>query len=89
MFSDDAKVNKLISETILILSFFLFFDCMQQVIVGMIRALGKQGIASFAAVIAFWIIGIPMSLYFVFVLQKGLKGLWYGPTTSVILLCFL
>ena len=55
----------------------------------MIRALGKQGIASFAAVFAFWIIGIPLSWYFVFVLQEGLKGLWYGPTTAVILLCFL
>ena len=72
-----------------ILSIFVFFDCMQCIGVGLIRALGKQGIASIATAFGYWIVGIPISIIFVHVYDHGLVGLWYGPTTAILLNFFL
>ena len=57
--------------------------------VAMIRALGKQGIASIATVVGYWIIGIPLSILCVFGWDLGIQGLWYGPSAAVTFNYFL
>ena len=84
MFISEGKVHKMIASAMVILSVFVFFDCMQSIGVGMIRGLGKQGIASVATVVGYWVIGIPLSLVCVFYYNLGIVGLWYGPTTAII-----
>ena len=71
------------------LSIFVFFDCMQSIGVGIIRGLGKQGIASIATAFGYWIFGIPISLVCVFNWDLGIEGLWYGPTTAITFNFFL
>lgn len=35
---------------------------------------------------AYWIIGVPVTLTSVWVQDKGLRGIWFGPTVAVCLL---
>ena len=50
---------------------------------GIIRGLGKQGVASIGTVIGYWVIGIPISLLAVFVFDWSIVGLWLGPTLAI------
>ena len=84
MFSSEEDVNLEISKAYGIVSIFIFFDCMQGVGTGMIRGLGRQGIASTITIIGYWVIGIPISLYGVFKMDLGIEGLWYGPTLAIV-----
>jgi MATE family multidrug resistance protein len=65
-----------------ILNIFIFFDCLQGVGTGIIRGLGRQGLASTITITGYWIIGIPLSLASVFEFGWGIEGLWYGPTVA-------
>ena len=49
---------------------------------GVIRGLGKQGLASVITCIGYWVIGIPLSLVCVIVYDMGMNGLWVGPTIA-------
>lgn len=51
---------------------------------GIIRGLGKQGMASIGTVTGYWVIGIPIALLAVFKLEWGIAGLWLGPTTAIV-----
>ena len=63
---------------------YVFIDCVQCVGQGMIRGLGKQGVASIGTVIGYWVIGIPLSLLAVFKFDWGIVGLWLGPSIAIL-----
>ena len=84
VFSSSPVVNELIAKAYNVISIFVFFDCTQGVGQGIIRGLGKQGIASSVTIIGYWVIGIPMSLLAVFYYDAGIVGLWTGPTAAIV-----
>jgi multidrug resistance protein, MATE family len=65
----------------LVFTFIYPVQCVGQ---GIIRALGKQGVASIGTIIGYWVIGIPFSLLAVFTLDWGIVGLWLGPTLALL-----
>ena len=77
-------MNSIIESAFPIISFFVFFDCVQGVGQGIIRGLGKQGIASTVTIIGYWVLGIPISLVAVFYYNYGIIGLWTGPSVALI-----
>jgi MATE family multidrug resistance protein len=83
IFSSEADVNEEVEKAYLILTTFVFFDCMQCVGTGIIRGLGRQGLASTITITGYWVIGIPISLISVFHFSWGIEGLWYGPTVAI------
>ena len=68
---------------------FTFFDTTQAVGGSVVRAAGKQGIGAFVTSTSYWACGIPLSYYCAFKMEFGIKGLWFGPTVSVILMTIL
>jgi MATE family multidrug resistance protein len=84
IFGTADDVNDVILKSFVILSVYVFFDCVQGVCQGVIRGLGKQGTASWVTVTGYWILGIPISLVAVFKFEWGIIGLWLGPTTAII-----
>lgn len=84
VFGSTPAVNDLIMKAYATISVFCFFDCTQGVGQGIIRGLGKQGVASYVTITGYWILGIPISLYMVFYQNEGITGLWVGPNVGII-----
>ena len=66
VFTADEDVKDKIAYAIPILNIFIFFDCLQGVGTGIIRGLGRQGLASLITVTGYWVIGMPISYFSVF-----------------------
>ena len=62
---------------------FVFFDTTQGVAMAAIRAAGQQKWGAIITGCAYFMIGIPASLVFVFKYDFGIRGIWMGPTLSV------
>ena len=84
VFSTVLEVRTAAVSAYFMFSAFIFIDCLQGVIQGLLRGLGKQGTGGLFTFIGYWIIGIPVSLYCVFSLDGGLSGLWTGITVGCI-----
>mmetsp|Transcript_38176 Transcript_38176/g.36532 ORF Transcript_38176/g.36532 Transcript_38176/m.36532 type:complete len:143 (+) Transcript_38176:353-781(+) len=84
VFTSNPIVNELIISVYFLIAIFVFFDCLQSVASGIIRGLGNQGKASIITCVGYWCLGIPISLYSVYKLDKGMVGLWMGPSTAII-----
>lgn len=68
-----------------VLCIFVFFDCMQGVINGMVTGLGIVKKVKYATMVSYWVYGIPISWYGMFKLDLGITGLWFGPSLAVFL----
>jgi MATE family multidrug resistance protein len=84
MFSSSEAVNVQILDVYFLLTVFVFFDCLQCVTVGVIKGLGKQGLASTITCCGYWVFGIPISIVSVYYFDLGMFGLWLGPTFAII-----
>ena len=73
----------LISETLPFVCISSVLDTFFGVFVGIITGLGKQKYASIAYLVAFLMIGFPVSLFLAFKLGYDLIGLWLGLITGM------
>ena len=53
---------------------------------GIIRGLGLQVWGGVYTLICYWIIGLPLALWFAFGMEKGVFGLWLGFSIACIVL---
>lgn len=60
------------------------FDTTQGIGSSAIRASGKQKVGSFVTGAAYWVLGIPLSLYLCFCRDYGIRGIWIGSTAAVL-----
>ena len=51
---------------------------------GIIRGLGKQGLASIGTFAGYYCFGMPISLLAVFYIDGGIVGLWWGPSIAIV-----
>ena len=75
-----------IKNTMIILSFFIFFDCIHGVNSGNVRGLGLQLPASLYTLLCYYILGTPLALWLGFSKGLGLNGFWGGFLGAMILL---
>ena len=68
---------------------YTFFDTTQAVGGSVVRAAGKQGIGALVTSTSYFVCGIPLSYYCAFKMDFGIKGLWFGPLVSAILMTVL
>ena len=68
-----------------VLCIFVFFDCMQGVINGIVTGLSIVKKVKYATMISYWVYGIPLSYYCMENLELGIEGLWFGPSLAVLL----
>ena len=69
-----------------ILSIYVIFDTVHGVQNGNIRALGKQGPASFITLICMYGLGVPLALYLGFRRHLNLVGFWEGFLAAMVTL---
>jgi multidrug resistance protein, MATE family len=64
----------------------IILDGLVTVTLGVIKGIGKQAQATVAYLVCFYLISIPASYYFCFNLRFGLRGLYYGLLTGLVIL---
>ncbi|MFT6217277.1 MAG: MATE family multidrug resistance protein, partial [Roseivirga sp.] len=63
---------------IIVASFFQLSDGVQVVGLGALRGMSDVKIPTIITLISYWVLGIPASYLFGFVLEMGPEGIWYG-----------
>jgi MATE family multidrug resistance protein len=78
IYTRDPLVLQLAVLLLPIAGVFQVFDGLQVVAIGLLRGLGDTQVPMIANVVAFWCIGVPVSLWLAFGLDYGAVGLWWG-----------
>jgi len=92
LFNNDTEVIRIASSLLVIAAFFQISDGIQVVALGALRGAKDVKIPTAITLIAYWVIGLPLSYFFAFVLGMGVSGVWYGlllGLTAAALLLFL
>ncbi len=77
-FTKDTEVIGISSTLIIIAAFFQLSDGTQVVGLGALRGLKDVKIPTIITLIAYWVIGLPMSYVLAFKFNFGVEGVWYG-----------
>lgn len=89
-FNDDPEVLSISASLLIIAALFQLSDGTQVVALGALRGINDVKIPTIITLIAYWIIGLPMSYLLAFKMNLGVEGVWYGLsiglTTSAVLL---
>lgn len=86
LFSSDVKVVNLVTGALPLLAFMQIFDAFNASTAGCLRGQGQQKIGGIINVFAFYCIGIPMSYTLTFYCNLGVKGLWLGITSALVVM---
>lgn len=90
LFNKDPEVIMVSSSLLIVAAFFQLSDGVQVVALGALRGIRDVKIPTIITLVAYWIIGLPMSYVFAFTLNMGILGVWYGLflglTTAAVLL---
>lgn len=85
LFSSEAPVLAVATLLLPIAGVFQVFDGIQVVSIGVLRGVGDTRAPVVLNVLAFWVIGLPASLWFGFGLGGGAAGLWWGLVVGLVL----
>jgi len=77
-YSIDPAVVALAALLLPIAGLFQVFDGLQVVAMGLLRGLGDTRVPMIMSIIAFWCVGMPVSLLLAFGMDLGAVGLWWG-----------
>lgn len=83
VFTDDPEVIAKLADSMYILSLYVIGDGGQCIVSGIMRGLGRPGIAASANVIAYLALGLPISYALAINQGMGLSGIWWGFTVAV------
>lgn len=78
LFNKDPEVVELASSLLVIAAFFQLSDGTQVVGLGALRGIKDVKIPTLITMVAYWVVGLPMSYIFAFPMNLGVKGVWYG-----------
>jgi MATE family multidrug resistance protein len=78
LFSKESNVITIASTLIVIAAFFQLSDGVQVVGLGALRGVKDVKIPTIITLIAYWVIGLPMSYVLGFTMNLGVQGVWYG-----------
>lgn len=78
MYTEEAQVVAIAVALIPVAGVFQVFDGLQVVAAGVLRGIGDTAAPFIANLLAFWLLGIPVSLWLGFRTPAGPVGLWWG-----------
>lgn len=82
-FSKEADVLAISSSLLIIAAFFQLWDGTQVVALGALRGLQDTKWPTIITLIAYWVIGLPLSYFFAFKLNTGVQGVWWGLSSGL------
>ncbi len=83
-FTDDPEIVAVGAGLVRVAALFQLFDGMQAVGAGALRGAGDVRFAFGAGVFSYWIVGLPLALYFGFARGHGALGMWWGLSVSLV-----
>lgn len=78
IFNKETEVISIASSLLVIAAFFQLSDGIQVVGLGALRGIKDVKVPTYITLVAYWLIGLPMSYVFGFKMQLGVEGVWYG-----------
>jgi MATE family multidrug resistance protein len=78
LFSKNEEVIGISASLLVIAAFFQLSDGTQVVGLGALRGIKDVRIPTIITLIAYWVIGLPMSYVLAFKMNLGVQGVWYG-----------
>ena len=83
MYTNNPAIAHYLYDAWPILILFTFFDTTQAMGMSVIKSTGKQALGAVITGSAYFILGVPISWFFAFKKEMGVRGLWWGPTLAV------
>ncbi|MGH9337575.1 MAG: MATE family efflux transporter, partial [Vicinamibacteria bacterium] len=77
-FTSDVSVMAVGVSLLFVAALFQLFDGLQVVTIGILRGLGDTRTPMIAALIGYWVLGLPAGYSLAFPLGFGIQGLWVG-----------
>ena len=78
LFTKDENLRNMVNTTIWIILIAHGQNFFQAVLCGTIRALAQQNRVATVNIITYQLITLPLAYYFVFVMDLGIKGIWFA-----------
>jgi multidrug resistance protein, MATE family len=78
VFTDHEEIKEIIVLSFPVVALSLWGSFIQNISAGVIAAMGYQKYGSMIWIISYWVIGLPMMLFFAFYLDFGVRGIWMG-----------
>lgn len=88
-FSTNEDVISIASSLLIVAAFFQLSDGTQVVGLGALRGVKDVKIPTLITLVAYWIIGLPMSYVFGFIFDWGVMGVWYGLSLGLLVAAVL
>jgi MATE family multidrug resistance protein len=85
LFSSDQEVIDMVAQVLPLCAVFQVADGIASVGGGIIRGLGRQSVAAWINLVAYYLIALPFGFYLTFKLNWALNGLWIGLTVALFL----
>lgn len=89
LFTSDAEVIRIVSETLPICAAFQLFDALAALCNGTLRGLGRQHFGGYVQLFCYYAIAMPISMGTAFGLHWELKGLWTGVAIALALVSLI
>jgi MATE family multidrug resistance protein len=89
IYSEDLAVIALAATLLPIAGTFQVFDGIQVVSIGILRGLGDTRAPFVIAVLGFWLLGFPVSLWLGFGTALAAAGLWWGLVVGLVAVAVL
>lgn len=83
LFTQDAEVVAAAAAALPACAILQTVDALASNLNGVLRGLGRQEIGGYVGLLAFYVVGLPISFGTGFGLEWGLSGLWAGPVTGL------
>lgn len=82
---NDVEVVAIASGLLVVAALFQLSDGLQMIGISCLRGLGDVKVPMWMALVCYWVIALPSSYIFAFVLNLGPPGIWYGYLTGLTL----
>ncbi len=83
LYIDNIEVIDIAARLMVIAAFFQLFDGIQVIALGALRGMQDVKIPTGMAMISYWILALPSSYIYAFLLDLGPEGVWYGYLTGL------
>jgi MATE family multidrug resistance protein len=88
-YTDNLAVDVAGVPLLILAAFFQLFDGVQTVTTGALRGMGNTHSSMLANFISYWVLGLPLAWYLVFVRKWGAIGIWSGLSISLVVLAVI
>ena len=89
LYTDEPELIELSIPLLYLCALFQVFDGLQVVGLGVLRGMGDVRAPLLFHFVAYWLIGIPLSLWLAFELKWGVQGIWSGLAIALAIVAIL